>query len=276
MDVDRLVNVKWEEGMPTVPSNSIDLIITSPPYNVELGDNRFRDKTKGYESYDDNMPYDEYLDWMDRLFAECYRVLKPSGRIAVNIGDGSNGSIMTHVDFSIIMKDKHKFIPITTIVWNKKQIGGSTSWGSYQSPSNPSFPTQFEFIIIMAKETRQHIGDKSKITVSGKDFQKNSRALWEFPPETQMMKKYGHPAAFPENLPRRLIDQLTYEDDVVLDPFSGIGTTCAVAKQMNRNYIGFEMSEKYHNTALQRLAEIPTIKKMKIDGKIVDVPDWLR
>ena len=220
-EFDKLINMKWEDGMPTVPSNSIDLIVTSPPYNVGLGKNRFRDKDKGYESYDDNMPYDEYLNWMDKLFAECYRVLKPSGRIAINIGDGSNGSIMTHVDFSIRMRDKHKFIPITTIVWNKKQIGGSTSWGSYQSPSNPSFPTQFEFIIVMAKETRQHLGDKSKITVSGKDFQRNSRALWEFPPETQMMKLYGHPAAYPEELPRRLIDQLTYEEDVVLDPFSG-------------------------------------------------------
>jgi len=272
---DRLFNEKWENFLPDIPSNFVDIVITSPVYNVSLGNNKFRDKNKGYDSCDDNMPYEDYLEWMDKLFSECYRVLKPGGRIAINIGDGSNGSIITHVDFSVMMRDKHKFIPITTIVWNKKQIGGSTSWGSYQSPSNPSFPTPFEFIIVMAKETRQHVGDVSKISVSGKDFQRNSRALWEFPPETRMMELYGHPAAFPEELPRRLIDQLTYEGDVVLDPFSGIGTTCSVAKQMKRHYIGIEISEKYHNTALQRIGKIPTITEKIINGKKVDIPDWL-
>jgi site-specific DNA-methyltransferase (adenine-specific) len=264
---------KWEQIIPFIPSNSVDIIITSPPYNVNLGKNRF--KKDAYDTCEDNMPYDDYLKWMDNLFNQCYRVLKTSGRIAINIGDGSNGSIMTHCDFSVRMRDIHKFIPITTIVWNKKQIGGSTSWGSYQSPSNPSFPTPFEFIIVMAKETRQHLGEKSKITVSGKDFQRNSRSLWEFPPETQMMKLYDHPAMFPSELPRRLIDQLTYEEDIVLDPFSGAGTTCAVAKEMKRHYIGIEMSEKYYNTSLERLAKIPSTERTEVDGKEVNVPAWM-
>ena len=270
--INKICNDKWENITPTFPDNFIDMVITSPPYNVSLGNNRFRDKTKGYDTYDDNMPYEDYLNWMDNLFAQCYRILKPGGRIAINIGDGSNGSIPTHADFTVRMRDKAGFIPMTTIVWDKKQIGGSTSWGSYMSPSCPSFPTQFEFIIVMAKETKYHEGDKSKITVEGKEFQRNSRALWAFPPETGMMKEFGHPACFPEELPRRLIQQLTYEDDIVLDPFSGAGTTCSVAKKLNRKYIGIEMSKKYYETSLTRLNMIPnTVKNENGDS----VPEWM-
>jgi site-specific DNA-methyltransferase (adenine-specific) len=284
---DEIINSKWEDGMPTVPSGTVDLIITSPPYNVNLGNNKH--KKDKYASYDDNMPYDEYLDWITNLFTECNRVLKTGGRLCINIGDGANGSVPTHVDFTyrllnlnqFVNKDKlaqigfEPFQMMTTIVWNKQQIGASTAWGSFQSPSCPSFPTPFEFIIVVAKGTTKHEGDKSKISISKDNFITNSRALWTFPPETQMMKKYDHPAMFPEELPRRLIDHLTYEGDVVLDPFSGAGTTCAVAKKMKRRYIGFEMSQKYYDKSLSRLAEIPRIIETIIDGKKVDLPDWL-
>jgi DNA modification methylase len=304
IELNQIVNAKWEDGMPTVPSNSVDLIVTSPPYNVNLGNNKH--KKDAYASYDDNMPYDEYLRWMTCLFYACNRVLKIGGRLCINIGDGANGSVPTHADFiNILVNDIGQvrdmdgrltyysdvdkiwyttevnpdniqpFKMMTTIVWNKQQIGASTAWGSFQSPSCPSFPTPFEFIIVVAKGQTKHEGDKSKISISKEDFIANSRALWTFPPETQMMKKYNHPAMFPEELPRRLIDHLTYEDDVVLDPFSGAGTTCAVAKKMKRKYIGFEMSEQYYNESLQRLGEISNTVEMIMDGKKVDVPEWL-
>jgi len=287
--IDQIHLGQWEDVLPKIPSGSVDIIITSPPYNVNLGQNKFRDKSRGYDTYDDNMPYTEYLQWMTKLFYACNRVLKIGGRLCIDIGDGSNGSIPTHSDFTYILTgrnecgqrlsegdsyydDRNKqwvrfdkspssdyapFQMMTTIVWDKKQIGSSVAWGSYQSPSCPSFPTQFEFIIVMAKETKHHEGDKSKITVEGKEFQRNSRALWSFPPETQMMKLYGHPACFPEELPKRLLQQLTYEDDIVLDPFSGAGTTCTVAKKLKRRFIGIEMSEKYYDASLKRLGETP-------------------
>ncbi|MFA5313372.1 MAG: site-specific DNA-methyltransferase, partial [Methanomassiliicoccales archaeon] len=201
--------------MPTIPDSIVDIIITSPPYNVNLGNNKH--KKDAYAEYDDNMLYDDYLNWMDGLYEECYRVLKPGGRICINIGDGANGSVPTHADFTIRLRDKHKFLMLTTILWNKKQIGASTAWGSWKSPSQPSFPTPFEFIIVMAKDTLKHEGDPSKITVTNEEFISNSRALWEVKPETEMMKKYGHPAMYPEELVRRLLKQLTYEGDVVLD-----------------------------------------------------------
>jgi DNA modification methylase len=114
----------------------------------------------------------------------------------------------------------------------------------------------------MCKDSLRHEGDPSKITVTAKEFQTNANALWEFPPETQMMDKWDHPAVFPPELPHRLIQQLTYEDDIVLDPFSGSGTTCAVAKKNRRRYIGIEMSEKYYKTSLRRLGEVAVTKKV--------------
>ena len=275
--IEELVNKihlgKWESVMPTIPDNSVDIVITSPPYNVSLGANKH--KKDKYDTYEDDMPYTEYLNWMDKLYTECYRVLKSGGRICINIGDGANGSVPTHCDFTVRMRDKHKFIPMTLITWDKKQIGASTAWGSYQSPSCPSFPTQFEFVIVMAKETTRHEGDKSKITVEGKEFQRNSRALWSFPPETRMMELYGHPACFPEELPRRLMQQLTYAEDIVLDPFSGAGTTSTVAKKLRRKFIGIEMSKKYYEASLKRLGETPDMITVKTESGDSSVPDWM-
>lgn len=264
---------KWEEVMPQIPDNSVDIVISSPPYNVSLGDNKF--KKDAYENYDDDMPYDQYLDWMESLFTECYRVLKHGGRIAINIGDRKQSKEVTHVDFIVRMR-KIGFIMLVPIVWHKGQIGNRFAWGSYKSPAMPCFPTPFEYIIVMCKGDLRHEGDPNKITVEGKDFQTNANALWEFPPETQMMKKYDHPAMFPEELPRRLIQQLTYEDDIVLDPFSGAGTTCAVAKKTRRKYIGIEMSKKYHQVSLRRIGEIAVTKRtVDKSGNEKVVADWM-
>jgi len=266
--INTIINDKWENIMPRIPDNTVDLIVTSPPYNVDLGDNKFN-KNK-YEGYDDGIPYEEYLKWMEQFFKESYRVLKSGGRIAVNIGDKKQSKEVTHVDFIVRMKEVG-FIMLCPIVWNKSQIGNRTAWGSYKSPAMPCFPTPFEYIIVMCKESLRHEGDPSKITVTAKEFQTNANALWEFPPESGMMKKWDHPAVFPPELPHRCIQQLTYADDIVLDPFSGIGTTCAVAKKLRRRYIGIEMSKKYYDKSIARLSRIPTTKVTE-DGII---PDWM-
>ena len=280
---------KWEDLTKDVPSNSIDIIITSPPYNVNLGQNKH--KKDSYDTYDDDMPYDEYLIWMTKLFTECNRMLKVGGRLCINIGDGANGKVPTHVDFTYILLNLEQeyenrlsykfplndeefldFEMTTTIIWDKNQIGASTAWGSWKSPSKPSFPTQFEYIIVVTKGEGNHTSDNGGApTVSSENFIRNSIALWTFTPETAMMKEYDHPAMFPETLPRRLIDQLTYSGDVVLDPFSGAGTTCATAKKMGRHYIGLEMSEKYTDTSKSRLSSIPEIDI----GSGSNLPKWM-
>ena len=110
----------------------------------------------------------------------------------------------------------------------------------------------FEYILLFAKGTTKKPGDKKKISLNKDEFVRNSLALWTISPESKQ-KAYGHPAMFPVELPYRLIQQLTYEDDIVLDPFIGAGTTAVAAKRLRRKFIGFELSPKYCKTAIQRL-----------------------
>lgn len=249
---------KWEDVMPNISDKSIDLVVTSPPYNVKLGTGKNPTNRKPYDTYDDDMTHDEYLTWMERLFVECNRVLKTGGRMCINIGSAENGKIPTHAFFTqraLELDLPEPFIMMTTIIWDKAQTSNRSAWGSWLSPSSPSFPTPFEYILIFAKGTLVHSGDKNKITINKDQFVRNSLAIWRFAGETQLMKKYDHSAMFPEELPQRLIEMLSYEDDVVLDPFSGAGTTCVVAKRNRRQYIGIEMSEKYVNESRKRLGQ---------------------
>lgn len=98
----------------------VDLVVTSPPYNVDLGNNKY--KHEGYRSYDDNKSHHNYIGWLRSIFQQVYDVLKPGGRVAINIGDGKNGRVPTHVDVSAFMQDIG-YLPFTTIIWDKKQIG---------------------------------------------------------------------------------------------------------------------------------------------------------
>ena len=238
------------ELLNQLPAHSIDLVITSPPYNVDLGNNRYHKNP--YDLYRDNREHSEYIEWLKTVFAEVKRTLKHGGRIAINIGDGKNGAIPTHSDVIQFMTREHGYLQMATIIWNKNQCSPRTAWGSWMSPSCPSFPMPFEYILIFAKGMTKKAGDKSKITLTKDEFVTNSLALWTISPESRQ-KKFGHHAMFPVELPYRLIQQLSYEDDVVLDPFAGAGTTAVAAKRLSRRYIGFELSPEYCKTATQRL-----------------------
>ena len=230
------------ELVKELDNNSIDLVVTSPPYNVDLGNNKYHKDP--YDLYNDNKDHQDYIEWLQTLFGSIKEKLVTGGRVVINIGDGKNGSVPTHSDIIQFMTKELNYIIMTTIVWNKNQTGNRTAWGSYMSPSSPSFPTPFEYILVFAKDTKKKVGDKDKITVHKDDFIKNAWGMWTFAPETRQ-KKMGLNAMFPVELPKRLIEMLSYREDVVFDPFSGLGTTCLTAKCLERNYIGFEMSVEY-------------------------------
>jgi len=216
-----------------------NIIITSPPYNVNLGNNKY--KKEGYLSTDDNLPYEEYLNWMREVFTECYNVLTEDGRICINIGDGKNGAIPTHSDFIQICKEIG-FIPLTTIIWNKNTMSSRTAWGSFMKASAPSFPRGFEYIIILSKTPK--LLNNGESTMTKEEFIEYSNGLWTFAPEKKQ-KEYGHPAMFPVELPLRLIKMLTYKGAIVLDPFSGAATTGVAAIRTGRKYIGIEKEQVY-------------------------------
>ena len=235
-----------------LPAESIDLVVTSPPYNVNLGRNKYHKNP--YDLYRDNREHSEYIEWLKTVFAEVQRVLKHGGRVAINIGDGKNGAIPTHADVIQVMTKDLGYLPMATLIWNKNQTSPRTAWGSWMSPSCPSFPMPFEYVLIFAKGTTKKPGDKKKITVTKEEFVTNSLALWTISPESRQ-KKFGHHAMFPVELPHRLIQQLSYRDDVVLDIFAGVGTTAIAAKRLGRRFICFELSPEYCKTATQRLEE---------------------
>ncbi len=241
MDVDKIYNEDCLEGMKNIDNNYVDCIITSPPYNVGLA----------YDGYNDNREYNEYLSFMGDVFKESYRLLCDGGRMCINIGDGKNGSISTHSDFIQICKNIG-FNVMTTIVWNKNTTSNRTSWGSFMSPSCPSFPRGFEYILIFSKGKKLQKTGVS--TITKENFIKWSNGLWVFAPES--LKKIGHPAAFPLELPMRCIEMLTYKDAVVLDSFMGSGTTAIACIKGNRHFIGFELNMKYCEIACKRIKEV--------------------
>lgn len=146
------------------------------------------------------------------------------------------------------------WLPYTTIVWNKQNIGNRTAWGSFMSASSPSFPTPFEYILVFCKNAYKmpyHCLEHGlKDDISKEDFIQWSLALWEFPGDN----KNDHPAPFPIELPTRCLKLFSFLNSNVYDPFMGSGTTAVACIRNNRNYTGSEISETYYQMALKRIA----------------------
>lgn len=245
----KIINAKCEDAIPLLEDNSIDLVITSPPYNVDLGNNKYNKNS--YNIHNDNMNYQDYINWLELIFKNIYPKLKSGGRVVINVGDGKNGSIPTHSDIIQFMTKKLNYIPMTILIWEKHQTSNRCAWGSWKSPSSPSFPRSFEYIMIFAKESLK-LQEAGETDLTKDEFIKWTNGLWTLAPETNM-KSIGHPAMFPVELPYRLIKMLSWKSGTVLDPFSGAGTTGLACKITGRNYIGIEMSEEYCKIAENRI-----------------------
>ena len=139
------------------------------------------------------------------------------------------------------------------ILWEKNHYNCKyTAWGSWKSPSNPYLKYSWEFIEVFCKGDLKHEGDSFMADITPEEFKKWVYAKWDIQPEFNM-KKYGHPAMFPEELAERIIKLFSFKQDVVLDPFNGVGTTTSVAKKLSRKFIGIDISEEYCKIAEKRL-----------------------
>lgn len=228
------------ETLSSIDDEFIDLTITSPPYNVNLGNDRLG-VTDAYDIHNDNMPYETYLDWLKIRFELLFTKTKKFGRCVINIGDQKNGAIPLSSDVIQFMKIIG-WLPLTHIIWNKNQCNPRTAWGSWLSPKQPSFPTPFEHILVFAKEDL-NLNRKGETDLTKQEFIDFSLALWTM--TTAKKSKTNHPAAFPEELPYRCIKMFSYIGDIVYDPFAGSCTTLKVAKKLNRKWIGSEISRNY-------------------------------
>ncbi|MEW5799014.1 MAG: site-specific DNA-methyltransferase [Bacteroidota bacterium] len=234
-----------KQVLEKLPSNSVDLIFTSPPYNFGLD----------YSSNEDQHRWEKYFSQLFEIFDECVRVLKYGGRIIVNIQPLFSDYIPSHHLVSNYFIEK-KLIWKGEILWEKNNYNCKyTAWGSWKSPSNPYLKYTWEFLEIFSKGTLKKEGKQKNADISGDEFKKWVVAKWSIAPERKM-KEFDHPAMFPEELVARVIKLFSFENDVVLDPFNGVGTTTFVAKKLNRNYLGIDISDKYCKTATQRLHSI--------------------
>lgn len=228
-----------------IPNDTIDIIVTSPPYNLKIN----------YNDYEDNMDYNDYLKWCEEWISECYRVLKFGGRICINVPMESNlGGKKYIMNDYINILEKIGFIRNSMAIWNKQNLTSRTAWGSWMSPSCPNIINPLEVILIYSKGDRKKKGKKENIDITRDEFIEYSLGVWTFGAESA--KRIGHPAPFPEELPYRCLKMFSYKNDIVLDPFMGSGTTAVVAKKINRKYIGFELSKEYIHIAEERLKQI--------------------
>jgi len=230
-----------------IQKNSVDLIVTSPPYNVDIH----------YNSFEDDIPYEKYLEFTKKWLSKALELVKPDGRLCLNIPlDKSKGR--TEAGFQSVYADiveiakKVGWKYFSTIIWNEGNISRRTAWGSWLSAKAPYVIAPVEVIIIFYKKRWSKLrGGISDITKE--EFMEWTQGVWNFPGESR--KRVRHPAPFPIELPKRCIKLFSFVGDTILDPFLGSGTTLIACALLNRRGIGVEIDEKYCKLAKMRITK---------------------
>jgi len=245
--------------MAEIDDESVRLIITSPPY-WQLKDYG----TKNQIGFDDS--YEDYINNLNLVWNESYRVLSPGCRLCINIGDQFARSVYY---------GRYKVIPIRTeiikfcetigldymgaIIWQKvtttNTTGGASIMGSFPYPRNGILKLDYEFILIFKKpgalpQPPKNIKDKSMLTIN--EWNKYFAGHWNF----NGVRQAQHLAMFPEELPKRLIKMFSFVEEAILDPFLGSGTTTLAAKQLGRHSIGIDLSAEYLDMAMERCRQL--------------------
>lgn len=231
-----------ETVLQKIPANSVDLILTSPPYNFGLD----------YQGGQDTAYWEDYFKKLFAIFKECIRVTKYGGRIIINVQPLFSDYIPSHHIISDFFR-QHKLIWKGEIVWEKNNYNCKyTAWGSWRSPSNPYLKYTWEFIEVFCKGDLKKPGQKENTDITAEEFKQWTTGKWSIAPERRM-KEFEHPAMFPEELARRVIKLFSYKDDLILDPFNGVGTTTCVAHRLGRRYCGIDIVAKYCRHAQGRI-----------------------
>jgi site-specific DNA-methyltransferase (adenine-specific) len=222
----------------------IDLIVTSPPYNVGID----------YNSNNDSISYEDYLTFTRHWMMNCYQWSKTQARFLLNIpldknkgGNKSVGADLTKVAQEVGWKYH------STIVWNEGNISRRTAWGSWLSASAAFVIAPVELIVILYKDQWKKTNGTKKSDITKDEFMEWINGLWTFNGESK--KKIGHPAPFPRELPYRCIKLFSYVDDLVFDPFCGSGTTLIEAYLNQRKAIGLEIDSEYCELAKNRIIQ---------------------
>jgi len=237
------------EIMSKFPNSSIDLIVTSPPYNVGID----------YSDWNDKLPVKEYFTFVKNFLKMFYKVLKEDGRFAINIPYDVN---MKHTGketrislfgeyYNLIKQAGLNYNTIVDLVEQHPQRVKYTAWGSWLSASSPYIYNPKECVLIGFKKVWKKT-KKGKSTIDKDLFKEVVSGLWEYRAETKWKTK----ANFSEDIPYKVIQGLSYQSDLVLDSFSGSGTTLVVCEKLNRRWIGIELSKEYCEITKQRILQL--------------------
>ena len=252
--------------MTDLPDNSVHLIVTSPPYfNVKdysldgYQKNKRAEKANG--QIGDIVDYEKYIDQMLQVWRECQRVLKSNGKLAINtplmpmLKKNLNTHHNRHI-FDINSDIQNSILTGTDLflldlyIWNRTNPRKKLMFGSYPYPRNFYAQNTIEFIGIYVKDGKPEnrlpteVKEKSKLTE--KEWIEFTRQIWNIPVPNKRDAAFGvHSAIMPEEIVNRCVRLFTYAGDTVLDPFAGSGTTLKVAKNLDRHYVGYEISTSY-------------------------------
>jgi DNA modification methylase len=262
-----MVEVKMFLGdsrnMSQVADSSVQLIVTSPPY-YDL--KAYEGAVKEEHQLGSPINFETYVDNLNAVWKECVRVLGPDGKLAINImpiflSGKENG--FERRSTKIMLTEIEKFMDSTgemftfaLYIWDKRKIVRFSSFGSYPFPPNIFATMPYEWIIVFSKRGKRAPVErtiKEASLLSTQEWQNWAvNSIWEMNPAKA--KKEGHPAPFPEELPKRLIKLYSFVGDTVLDPFMGTGTTLQAAINLERNCVGYEVSEDYMKLAESKVS----------------------
>jgi site-specific DNA-methyltransferase (adenine-specific) len=280
LETNRIIQGDCVVEMGKLPESTVDLVVTSPPYNVGID----------YDSHDDRMTMEDYWEFTEQWLSRAFRLLKDDGRIAVNIPYEVNvqdrgGRILFMSEFwSIMKKVGFKFYGLVDLDENSPHRSKTTAWGSWMSPSSPYIYNPKECVILAYKKDRikkvkgepQWKGElvdleqedgtiKQKMMYQEEDkkeFMSLVYGQWEYFADTRQQTK----ATFSMDIPMKAIKILTYRNDVVLDPFTGSGTSLCAAEISGRRWLGIELSENYTNVAKERVQHfVDKNKQIELD-----------
>ena len=279
---------KNSQSMLEVPDNVIDLIITSPPYfNIKDYAKDGKQVEKHSKKTDgqlgDIANYKKFIDELYIVWKECERILKPNGKLIINtplmpmkkadLNSHYNRHIFdlnSDIQNSIINAPKSKLFLYDTYIWNRTTTAKSLMFGSYPYPRNFYAQNTSEFITVYVKDGKptekvsKEIKEKSKITQD--EWTEYTKHIWNIPIPNKSDLAYGtHTAIMPEEIVYRCVKLFSFVDDLVLDPFTGSGTTLKVAKELGRNYVGYEIMPEYKTIIKQKLSQSKQLK-LKLDG----------
>jgi len=225
------------------PSDIVNIVFTSPPYNVGIE----------YEDWNDNLSYENYKKWCYEWSKLLYKVLAPDGRLCLNhyLSCGTSKRRFAPImDLNCMLEDIG-FHHYGVAIWWDVTLSKRTAWGSWLSSSAPYLNSPFEAVLVMYKDRWKRLR-KGKTDISKEMFMEISSGVWRIQPERN---RKLHPAPFPEKLVEYVLRFFSFEDDIVLDPFIGSGTTAVVADKLNRYWVGIELSEKYCEVTANRLEQ---------------------